>query len=104
MFRPCHLLWGDISGYGGSRRNEQRVDIESKSTRVNLLPTGLSHQNFIVNEYSAVMRTKEVTSVSQSFMTRVYRHHLGQGASYHRSAFRFKEFQTRIDGALSPEQ
>jgi len=28
----CHLLWGDISGYGWSRCN-QRVDVEVKSTR-----------------------------------------------------------------------
>jgi len=27
-----HLLWGDISGYGWSRRS-QRVDVEIKSTR-----------------------------------------------------------------------
>lgn len=28
----CHLLWGDSSGYGWSRRN-QRVDVPIKSTR-----------------------------------------------------------------------
>jgi hypothetical protein len=28
----CHLLWGDISGYGWSRRNKW-VDVEIKSTK-----------------------------------------------------------------------
>jgi len=28
----CHLLWGNISDYGCSRRN-QRVDVEVKFTR-----------------------------------------------------------------------
>ncbi len=42
----CHLLWGDVSGYGWSRRN-QRVDVQVKSTRERQTYYGaarLSHQ------------------------------------------------------------
>src|SRR4028118_2025134 len=51
----CHLLWGDISGYGWSRRN-QRVDVQVKSTRERQTYYGALDyltKRFIVNEYSA---------------------------------------------------
>lgn len=51
----CHLLWGDICGYGWSRRN-QRVDIEVKSTKQRQTYYGALDyltKNFVVQEYSA---------------------------------------------------
>lgn len=51
----CHLLWGNISGYGWSRRS-QRVDVKVKSTHERQTYYGALDylsKRFVVNEYSA---------------------------------------------------
>ncbi len=51
----CHLVWGDVCGYGWSRRN-QRVDIEVKSTKERQTYYGALDyltKSFVVHEYSA---------------------------------------------------
>ena len=104
----CHLLWGDISGYGWSRRNE-RVDVEVKSTRERQTYYGALDyltKNFIVNEYSAGNEDNTVAFLKylQSFYDESTRLVIiWDGASYHRSAV-VQEFLTQMNGALSPEQ
>ena len=51
----CHLLWGDVSGYEWSRRN-QRVDVEVKSARERQTYYGALDyltKSFVVSEYNA---------------------------------------------------
>lgn len=104
----CHLLWGDISGYGWSRRN-QRVDVEVKSTRERQTYYGALDylsKNFIVNEYSAGNEDNTVAFLKylQSFYdesTRLVV--IWDGASYHRSAV-VQEFLTQMNRTLSPDE
>lgn len=104
----CHLLWGDISGYGWSRRNE-RVDVEVKSTRERQTYYGALDyltKNFIVNEYSAGNEDNTVAFLKylQSFYDESTRLVIiWDGASYHRSAV-VQEFLTQMNGTLSPEE
>lgn len=51
----CHLLWGDVSGYGWSRR-KKRVDVEVKSTKERQTYYGALDylsKRFVVQEYGA---------------------------------------------------
>ncbi|NJO75617.1 MAG: hypothetical protein HC833_18720 [Leptolyngbyaceae cyanobacterium RM1_406_9] len=51
----CHLLWGDVCGYGWSRRN-QRVEVEVKSTKEQQTYYGALDylsKRFVVQAYSA---------------------------------------------------
>ncbi len=86
----CHLLWGDISGYGWSRRN-QRVDVEVKSTRERQTYYGALDyltKHFVVHEYSAgnedntIAFLKYLQSLSDDSTRLVI---IWDGASYHRS-------------------
>lgn len=100
----CHLLWGDISGYGWSRRN-QRVDVEVKSTRERQTYYGAIDyltKSFVVHEYSAgnqdntVAFLKYLQSLSEDSTRLVI---IWDGASYHRSAV-IQEFLAQVNGCL----
>jgi transposase len=104
----CHLLWGDISGYGWSRRN-QRVDVEVKSTRERQTYYGALDyltKSFVVHEYSVgnedntVAFLKYLQSLSKDSTRLVI---IWDGASYHRSAV-VQEFLAQVNGSLPPEQ
>jgi len=104
----CHLLWGDISGYGWSRRN-QRVDVEIKSTRERQTYYGALDyltKSFVVHDYSAgnedntVALLKHLQSLSEDSTRLVI---IWDGATYHRWA-RVQEFLSQVNGTLPPEQ
>lgn len=104
----CHLLWGDVSGYGWSRRN-QRVDVEVKSTRERQTYYGALDyltKSFVVHEYGAGNETNTVAFMQ--YLQSLYDEStrlviIWDGASYHRSAV-VQEFLTRVNGTLPPEQ
>ncbi len=104
----CHLLWGDVSGYGWSRRN-QRVDVQVKSTRERQTYYGALDyltKRFIVNEYSAGNEDNTVAFLKylQSFYYESTRLMIiWDGASYHRCAV-VQEFLTQVNGTLPPEE
>lgn len=58
----CHLLWGDVCGYGWSKRNE-RVDIPVKSTRERQTYYGALDyltKTFVVNESDSGNETNTI--------------------------------------------
>ena len=100
----CHLLWGDISGYGWSRRN-QRVDVEVKSTKERQTYYGALDyltKRFIVQEYSGgnedntIAFLKYLQSLSDDSTQWVI---IWDGASYHRSG-KIQEFLCQVNGSL----
>ncbi|WP_250126621.1 transposase [Chroococcidiopsis sp. CCMEE 29] len=100
----CHLLWGDICGYGWTRRN-QRVEVEVSSTKQRQTYYGaldyLSKQ-FVVQEYSAGNEDNTIAFVQylQSCddpSTRLSI--IWDGASYHRS-LKVQQFLTQVNGTL----
>lgn len=104
----CHLLWGDISGYGWSRRN-QRVDIPIKSTRERQTYYGALDylsKRFFVQEYSAgnevntVAFLKYLQSLGDASARLVI---IWDGASYHRSAL-IQQFLSQVNAGLPSEQ
>lgn len=104
----CHLLWGDISGYGWSRCN-QRVDVAVKSTRERQTYYGALDyltKRFVVNEYSA---GNEVNTVAfLAYLQSLYAPStrliiIWDGASYHRSTA-VQEFLSQVNGTLPPEE
>jgi transposase len=103
----CHLVWGDVSGYGWSRRN-QRAEVEVKSTRERqTYYGGLDYltKSFVVHEYSAGNEdnTVEFLKYLQSLYEESTRLILiWDGASYHRSE-KVREFLTEVNGSLPPE-
>lgn len=104
----CHLLWGDVSGYGWSRRNH-RVDVAVKSTRERQTYYGALDyltKSFVVHEFSAGNEDNTIAFLNylQSLCddsTRLVI--IWDGATYHRSAG-IQEFLTRVNGSLPPEQ
>ena len=104
----CHLLWGDISGHGWSRRNK-RVDVEIPSTRERQTYYGALDyltKRFMLHEYSSgngentVGFLKYLQSLSDECERLVI---IWDGASYHRGAL-VKEFLEQVNGALPPEE
>ncbi len=104
----CHLLWGDISGYGWSRRNE-RVDVEVKSTRERQTYYGALDyltKQFFVNEYSAGNEDNTVAFLKylQSLFAKSTRLMIiWDGATYHRSSV-IQEFLSQVNDTLLPEK
>jgi transposase len=104
----CHLLWGDLSGYGWSRRN-QRVDVEIKSTRERQTYYGALDyltKNFVLHEYSA--GNGENTIAFLKYLQSLYAPStrfiiIWDGASYHRSD-EMKAFLSEANGAAPPEE
>ena len=103
----CHLLWGDISGYGWSRR-QQRVDVEIKSTKERQTYYGALDyltKEFVVQEYGAgnedntVAFLKYLQSLYQAETRLIV---IWDGAIYHRSAV-VQQFLGQLNDGLSPE-
>ncbi|MBD1853275.1 transposase [Leptolyngbya sp. FACHB-711] len=86
----CQLLWGDISGYGWSRR-KQRVDVEIKSTKQRQTYYGALDyltKQFVVKEYSA--GNEDNTVAFLQYLQSLYAEDtrlviVWDGVSYHRS-------------------
>lgn len=103
----CHLLWGDLCGYGWSRRN-QRVELEVKSTKERQTYYGALDylsKSFVVHEYSAGNEDNTIAFIKylQSLYDASTRLVLiWDGASYHRSA-RVREFLAQTNGDLPQE-
>jgi transposase len=104
----CHLLWGDISGYGWTRRN-QRVDVEVKSTRERQTYYGALDyltKSFVVHEYSSgngentIAFLKYLQSLAEQSSRLVI---IWDGASYHHSK-EIQEFLSQVNGTLPPEE
>ena len=104
----CHLLWGDISGYGWSRRN-QRVDVEVKSTRERQTYYGALDyltKSFVTHEYNA--GNEDNTVAFLKYLQSCYDDStrliiIWDGASYHRSAV-VQEFLAQVNGTLPPHE
>ena len=103
----CHLLWGDVSGYEWSRRN-QRVDVAVKSTKERQTYYGALDyltKRFVVQEYGAGNEDNTIAFLRylQSLFKRDTRFVIiWDGASYHRSA-KVQEFLQQVNDGLSPE-
>lgn len=103
----CHLLWGDLSGYGWSRR-QQRVDVAIKSTKQRQTYYGALDyltKQFVVQEYSAGNEDNTVAFLQylQSLYPETTRLVIvWDGASYHRSKV-VQEFLRQTNGGLSAE-
>lgn len=103
----CHLLWGDLSGYGWSRRNK-RVDVEVKSTRERQTYYGAFDyltKTFVLHEYSA--GNGENTIAFLQYLQSLYADSkrlivIWDGALYHRSA-EMKQFLAQVNESLPPE-
>lgn len=103
----CHLRWGDISGYGWSRRN-QRVDVAVKSTKERQTYYGALDyltKRFVVHEYSA--GNEDNTEAFLKYLQSLYDPStrlliIWDGASYHRSA-RIQAFLAQVNETLPPE-
>ena len=104
----CHLLWGDVSGYGWSRRN-QRVDIAVKSTKERQTDYGALDylsKRFVVREYSA--GNEDNTVAFLEYLQSLYDQStrliiVWDGASYHRSAA-IRDFLARTNATLAPPE
>jgi transposase len=104
----CHLLWGDVSGYGWSRRN-QRVDVEVKSTRERQTYYGALDyltKQFVMQEYSA--GNEENTVAFLEYLQSLYDPStrliiIWDGASYHRSAV-IQQFLSQVNTELPSQK
>jgi len=108
LLDECHLLWGDICGYGWSRRN-QRVEVEVKSTQERQTYYGALDylsKRFVVQQYSAGNQdnTIEFLKYLQSLAEESTRWIIiWDGASYHRSA-KVQAFLSQLnDGRPEPD-
>ena len=102
----CHLLWGDISGYGWSRR-KQRVDVEIKSTKERQTYYGALDylsKRFVVQEYGAGNQDNTVAFLQylQSLYEDTRLVIVWDGVIYHRSTV-VRQFLEQLNVGLSPE-
>jgi transposase len=103
----CHLVWGDISGYGWSRRN-QRVDIPVKSIRQRQTYYGALDyltKSFAIHEYGR--GNEDYTIAFLQYLQSLYEPDtrlliVWDGASYHRSA-KVRAFLAQVNGGR-PQQ
>jgi transposase len=103
----CHLVWGDISGYGWSRRN-QRVDVPVKSIRQRQTYYGALDyltKSFAIHEYER--GNQDYTIAFLQYLQSLYEPDtrlliVWDGASYHRSA-KVREFLAQVNGGR-PQQ
>jgi transposase len=104
----CHLVWGDISGYGWSRRN-QRIDVPVKSIRQRQTYYGALDyltKSFTIHEYER--GNEDYTIAFLQHLQSLYPPDtrlliLWDGASYHRSA-KVKAFLGQVNGGLTQAQ
>lgn len=104
----CHLLWGDLSGYGWSRRNK-RVDVEVKSTKQRQTYYGALDyltKQFVAHEYAA--GNQENTVAFLQYLQSLYEVDtrlviIWDGASYHRSTV-VQQFLSQLNDGLAPEE
>lgn len=107
LLDECHLLWGDVSGYGWSRR-KQRVDVEIKSTQQRQTYYGALDylsQRFVVQAYGAGNQDNTVAFLQylQSLDEEDTRWVIiWDGVIYHRSTV-VRQFLEQLNGGLSPE-
>lgn len=103
----CHLLWGDISGYAWSRRN-QRVDVPVQAPRQRQTYYGALDylsKRFFLQAYAAGNSENTITFVQylQSLIPEAARLILiWDGASYHRSKC-FKAFLAQVNENLTQQ-
>lgn len=103
----CHLLWGDISGYGWSRRN-QRVDVEIQSTKQRQTYYGALDyltKQVVVQAYSAGNQDNTVAFLQ--YLQSLYEQDtrlviVWDGVSYHRSQV-VRQFLEHLNGSLPPQ-
>jgi transposase len=99
----CHLLWGDVSGYGWSRRN-RRVDVAVPSPRQRQTYYGALDylsKRFYLQAYDAGNSENTVAFLEylQSLIPEAVRFILiWDGASYHRSAV-LKAFLAQVNAS-----
>lgn len=104
----CHLLWGDVSGYGWSRR-KQRGKVKVKSTRERQTYYGALDyltKRFVVQEYSA--GNEDNTVAFMQYLQSCYQAStrliiVWDGATYHRSAM-VRAFLAQVNGSLVPDE
>jgi transposase len=103
----CHLLWGDVSGYGWSRR-KKRVDVAVKSLKERQTYYGALDylsKRFVVRDYSAGNENNTVAFLQslQSLYPEATRLVIiWDGVIYHRSAV-VQQFLEQLNGGLPPE-
>lgn len=104
----CHLLWGNVSGYGWSRCN-QRVDVLVKSTKQRQTYYGALDylsKRFVVQEYGA--GNEDNTIAFLRYLQALFEQGtrlviIWDGASYHRSAA-VQEFLQQVNGSLPSQE
>jgi transposase len=103
----CHLLWGDICGYGWTRRN-QGVEVEVKSTKERQTYYGALDylsKSFIVQEFNTGNEDNTITFLKHlqsryEASTRLII--VWDGATYHRST-KVQEFLAQVNRGLSKD-
>lgn len=104
----CHLLWGDVSGYGWSRR-KKRVDVQVKSTKVRQTYYGALDylsKRFVVQEYQA--GNQDHTVAFLQYLQSLYDQDtrfviIWDGVSYHRSTV-VRQFLAQLNAGLPSPQ
>lgn len=103
----CHLLWGDVSGYGWSRR-QKRVDVAVKSLKERQTYYGALDyltKRFVAQEYGAGNENNTVAFLE--YLQSLYGKDtrlviIWDGVIYHRSAV-VQQFLAQLNGGLAPE-
>ena len=104
----CHLVWGDASGYGWSRRN-QRVDVPIPSLKERQTYYGALDyltKRFVVQEYSG--GNEDNTVAFLKYLQSLYDESsrlmiIWDGVIYHRSAV-VREFLAQVNAGLPQDQ
>lgn len=103
----CHLLWGDVSGYGWSRR-KKRVDVKIKSSKERQTYYGALDyltKQFVVQEYKA--GNEDNTVAFLQYLQTLYGEDtrlvvIWDGVIYHRSAV-VQQYLQQMNGGLAPQ-